>query len=104
LRIVEVFAVVEHIGPRLVWFDRAFALSVRSLAMKRSTPRRIVPDVARAAHRADDAVVGHQALEVLADALTAAIPLTQQCIGPGFLALIDRPTMRRETRSMTAAT
>ena len=38
-------------------------------------------DVARAVHRADDAVVGHQPLELLAGVLAAAIGVMQQRIG-----------------------
>jgi hypothetical protein len=58
----------------------AFALPSLSIAPILSLQRReealhrcIVPDVARTAHRTDDAVIGHQPLELLADVLAAAI-------------------------------
>ena len=54
--------------------------SSRSSATRRSSPSRIVPDVARAAHRAGDAVVGHQPLELLAGVLAALIGVMQQSI------------------------
>ena len=42
--------------------------------------RRVVPDVAGSAHRAGDAVVGHQPLELLAGVLAALIRVVQQGI------------------------
>ena len=39
--------------------------------------RRVVPDIARAAHRADHAVVGHQSLELFAAVLAATIGVMQ---------------------------
>src|SRR5450830_47804 len=72
--IVEALDVVEHVGfrliPRPVDFTRcAFGLERREEALH----CRIVPDIARAAHRADDAVICHQPLELLAAVLAAAI-------------------------------
>src|SRR5664280_377903 len=69
-RIVEAFNVVEHVGlrliPRSIYFTRgAFGLERGEEALH----RRIVPYVARAAHRADDAVICHQPLELLAGLL-----------------------------------
>lgn len=75
----------------------------------------IVADIARTAHRANDAIVYHQPLELLAAVLAAAIGVMQQCIGfaPSpdrhrrrvgnelcvTAALIDQPTTRRKNRS-----
>ena len=41
----------------------------------------VIPDVTRTTHRADDAVIGHQLLELLAGVLAAAIRVMQQRIG-----------------------
>ena len=65
-RIVEALDVVEHIGLRLV--SAPVRLGRRSHGPERreeALHRRIVPHVARAAHRADDAMIGHQPLELL---------------------------------------
>ena len=81
-RIIEALDVIEHIG--LGFVPRPIGLARRSLGLQRGEEalhRRIVPDVARAAHRADDAVIGHQALELLAGVLAAAIGVMQQRIG-----------------------
>jgi hypothetical protein len=43
--------------------------------------RGVVPDVAGPAHRAGDAVVGYQALELLAGILAALVVVMQQRIG-----------------------
>jgi hypothetical protein len=57
----------------------AFALPSLSIApilvqrREEALHRCIVPDVARTAHRTDDAVIGHQPLELLAGVLAAAI-------------------------------
>ena len=69
-RIVEALDIVEHIGPclipRPVGFSRdAFGFQRREEAFHRS----IVPAVAGPAHRAGDAIVRQQQLEVLAGIL-----------------------------------
>ena len=87
---------------------------------KKLSISRIVPDVARTAHRTGDAVIRHQLLELLAGVLAATIGVMQQRIGlprrqiaitrasvtdcAVIAALIDQPTTRRENRSTTAAT
>src|SRR5690606_13621217 len=43
--------------------------------------RGIVPDVTRSAHRTGDAVVGHQALELLAGILAALVRMMKQAVG-----------------------
>ena len=81
-RVVEAFDVVEHIGPGLI--PRPISLAVDAFGLQRreeALHRRIVPDVARAAHRADDAVVGHQPLELLAGVLAATVRMMQQRVG-----------------------
>jgi hypothetical protein len=63
LRIVEAFNVVEHV--RFGFVARAVGLARNAFGFRRGEEalhRGIVPLVARAAHRADDAVVGHQSL------------------------------------------
>jgi hypothetical protein len=78
LGIVEALDVVEHVGLSLI--ARSIYLSCSSFGLERREEafhRRIVPDVARPAHRAGDAVIGHQALELLAGVLTAAIGVMQ---------------------------
>jgi hypothetical protein len=94
---------------------------MRSLQRREEALHRcIVPDVARTAHRTDDAVIGHQLLELLAGVLAAAVGIMQQRIGlprrqiaitrasvtscAVIAALIDQPITRREKRSITAAT
>ena len=74
LGIVEALNVVEHVGSGLVpcpvHLTRCpFGFERREEALHRG----IVPDVAGAAHRADDIVVGHQALELIAGVLAALI-------------------------------
>ena len=61
-------ALVEHVVSGFIPCPiklprRSFGLQRREEALH----RRIVRDVAGAAHRTDDAVVGHQPLELLAD-------------------------------------
>jgi hypothetical protein len=65
LRIVEAFDVIEHICLRIIsapvrLLPRALGLERREEALHRG----IVPDVPRATHRADDAVIRHQPLEL----------------------------------------
>jgi hypothetical protein len=69
-RVVTSFDVVEHIGSCLVsgpvgFAFRPFGLERREEALH----RRVVPDITGTAHAADDAVVGHQTLELLAGVL-----------------------------------
>src|SRR5271168_5499426 len=57
-RIIEAFDVVEHISLGLV--ARPIRFARRALGLQRGEEalhRRIVPDVARTAHRADNAVI-----------------------------------------------
>jgi hypothetical protein len=51
----------------------ALALLLAFTALAVILHRRIVPDVARTAHRTDHAMISHQALELLAGVLAAAI-------------------------------
>jgi hypothetical protein len=69
-RVVEALDVVEHIRPGVI--PRPVDLAGCPLGLQRreeALHRSIVPDVAGPAHRAGDAVVGHQALELLAGIL-----------------------------------
>ena len=82
LRIVEAFDVVEHIGSGLV--SGSVHSACCSLGFERGEEalhRRVVPDVARPAHRADDTVVRHQPLELFAGVLAATVGMMQQGIG-----------------------
>ena len=119
--IIEALDVAEYIGLGLVPYP--IDLTRYTLGLERGKEalhRRIVPDIARAAHGTDDAVIGHQPLELLAGVLAATVGVMQQRIGLALrqiaiisasvtscavmVALIDQPTARRENRSMTAAT
>ena len=91
--IVEAFDVIEHVLPcliaRAVGFARdPFGLQRREEALHRS----VVPDIAGPAHRAGDAIVGHQPLELLARVLAALVRVTQQ--GVGLSASPDRHHQR----------
>jgi len=83
--VVEAFDVVEHVS--LGFVPCPIGLARRSFGFQRGEEalhRRVVPDVARTAHRADDAVIGHQPLELLAGVLAATIGVMQQRVGlPG---------------------
>lgn len=71
---VKSFDVVEHIGACLI--SGSIDLGGRTLGLERGEEalhRRVVPDVAGAAHAANDAVVGHQALELFAGVLAALV-------------------------------
>ena len=64
LRIIEALNVIEHVCLCLV--PGPVRLAVDALRLERGEEalhRRVVPDVARAAHRAGDAMIGHQPLE-----------------------------------------
>ena len=70
LSIVEAFDVVEHVSLGFVAGPIRFAGCALGFERgEEALHRGIVPDVARAAHRADDAVIGHQLLELLAGVL-----------------------------------
>lgn len=78
-RIVEALDVVEHVGPRGI--SRPVDLGCRALGLEcreEAFHRGVVPDVARARQRADDAMLGHQPLAMLARILAAAIGVMQQ--------------------------
>lgn len=66
-RIVEPLDVVEHICCGLVPGAVGFALDALGLQRREEAlHRRIVPNVVGSAHAAEDAAVGHQALELFA--------------------------------------
>src|SRR5271168_3515388 len=78
-RIIEAFNVVEHIGLGVV--ARPIGFARRAFGLQRGEEalhRRIVPDIAGAAHGADDAMIGHQLLELLAGVLAATVGVMQQ--------------------------
>src|SRR6201982_3003980 len=80
-RIVEAFDVVEYISSRLVSGPVRFAPCALGLQRREEALHRgVVPDVARTAHRTDDAVVGHQLLELLAGILSSPGGLSEQRI------------------------
>jgi hypothetical protein len=73
-------ALVYHRGLPISSWDSCFrggasplCFSGRNLSVQAALHRGVVPDVARAAHHADDAVISHQPLELLAGVLAAAI-------------------------------
>ena len=77
-RIVEALNVIEHIGLSLV--PRPVGLARRSFGLQRGEEalhRRIVPAIARTAHGTGDAMIGHQALELLAGILAATVGVMQ---------------------------
>ena len=74
---VEIEAlVIRSVREHLKLVTGALGLQRREEALHRC----VVPHVARSAHRADDAVVGHQPLELFAGVLAAAIGVMQQRI------------------------
>ncbi len=92
--VVEALDVIEHIGLGLIPCPVCFARG--SLCLERGEEalhRRIVPDVARAAHAAGDAVVGDEALELFAGVLATAIGMMQQRIG--LCPVARSPSQRR---------
>ena len=73
-RVVEALDVVEHICSGLVPDEIDFALGALGFQRREEAlHRRVVPDIAGSAHAANDAAVGHQALELLAGVLAAPI-------------------------------
>lgn len=80
--IVEALDVIENVSLRVV--VRAICLPADPFGLHRreeALHRRIVPDVARSAHRAGDAIVGYQPLKLLARVLAALVRVMQQGIG-----------------------
>src|SRR5664279_4403773 len=68
--IVEPLDVVEHICSGLVPGAIGFSLGAFGFQRREEAlHRRVVPDVAGSAHAANDAAVGHQALELVAGVL-----------------------------------
>lgn len=74
-RVVEPLNIIEDIGLGLVPGAIDFANDALGLE---AFHRGIVPNVSRAAHAADDAVVSHQLLELLAGILAPLIRVMQQ--------------------------
>ena len=123
-RVVEALDVVEHVG--LCIGSGTIDLARCSLRLQRREEAfhgRIFPDIAGAAHRADDTVVLHERPEPPAGILATPVGMMQQSIGLAppphrpdrheqcvgdqlsvIVALMDQPTARRENRSITAAT
>ncbi len=112
-RVVEALDIVVHIGLGIV--PSAIDLAGGAFGLERGEEAlhgRVVPDIAGPAHRAGDAEIGHQALELLAGILAALAGVVQQAVGlaaapdghdqrighqlSGFDELIDQPTTRRE--------
>ena len=80
--IVEALAVIEHVGLGLG--ARAVGRTRRAFDLQRGKEafhRRIVPDIARPAHTAGDAVVGQEPLERLTGELASAIRVMQDGLG-----------------------
>ena len=75
--IVEAFDVIEHVLPCLIARAAGFARDPFSLQRgEEALHRRVVPDVAGPAHRAGDAIVAHQSLELLAGILAPLLSLS----------------------------
>lgn len=80
--IVEAFDVIEHVLSRVVARVIGFACDPFGLQRgEEALHRSVVPDVAGPAHRAGDAIVDHQPLELLAGILAALVRVMQQRIG-----------------------
>jgi hypothetical protein len=70
LGVVEALDVIEHIGFGFVAGPIDLAGDALGLQLgEEALHRSIVPDIAGAAHRAGDAVIGHQSLELIAGVL-----------------------------------
>ncbi len=92
-RVVEALDIIEHVRLRVI--ARSICLPADPFGLHRREETlhwRVVPDVARPAHRAGDAIVGHQPLELLARVLAALVRVMQQ--GVGFSASPDRHHQR----------
>jgi len=81
--VVETFNVVEYVGFGVVpcpvcFVRRALGFERREEALH----RRIIPAIARTAHRTGDAEIGHQPLELSGCALVAAVGVVQQSVWP----------------------
>jgi hypothetical protein len=77
--VVEAFDIVERIGPGVI--SCPIGLAHRSLGLEggeEARHRRIVPAIARAAHRAGDAMIGHQPPELLAGVLAGTVEVVEQ--------------------------
>src|ERR1700691_2440613 len=69
-RIIEAFDVVAHVSLGLVMCPIGFASCSLGLERREEALHRgVVPNVARTAHRAEDAMIGQQLLELLAGVL-----------------------------------
>jgi hypothetical protein len=82
-RVVEALDVIEHIRPGII--PRPVDLAGYALGFQRREEAlhcSIVPDVTRPAHRTGDAMIGHQALELLARILAALVAVMQQAVWP----------------------
>ena len=80
--VVEPLDVIEHVGPGGV--SGSVDLAADAFGLKRREEALhcgVVPDIAGPAHRAVDAIVGHQPLELLAGVLAAAIGVMQKGVG-----------------------
>lgn len=81
LRIVEPLDVVEDV--RSGFLPGSVTPAVAALGLEgreEAFHRRVIPDVAGAAHAAADAQAGQQSLKVFARVLTALIRVMQQCL------------------------
>jgi hypothetical protein len=75
-------ALVEHIGLGIVPRPIGFACGALGLQRREEALHRcIVTAMTRPAHRAGDAMIGHQPLELLAGVLAATIRVVQQRAG-----------------------
>lgn len=77
--VVEPLDVVEHICLGLVPGAIGFPLCALGLQRgEEALHRRVIADITGPAHAANDAAIGHQALELVAGILTAAIRVMHQ--------------------------
>ena len=78
-RVVEPLDLVEHVGPSLI--AGAIYLAGRPLGFQRGEEAphgRVVPDIARPAHAAGDAVIGQQLLERFTAVLAFLVRVVEQ--------------------------
>ena len=100
-QVVEPFDVVEHIGPRGVARPVDFLCGPLGLeSREEALHRRIVPDLAGAAHRTVDAIADHQRLELCAGVLGGRGPngAAMQGNGSGIGSVGTRSEAARVTR------